>query len=235
MFERSLTIESERRRGQFFCPRARVACCEMTAWARRRNPLGSCRQDRGLRHGHERPDQDGIVAAPFGLTGHPLRARVLGEIHSRPFQLTETPRTILQLAFTVEGGDFSAHVRSLAQVLETHGAPPLAPDARHVSLDLGGGRLRWERYTEFSSWTFDAPATGAAGRAAPGPSVRRRAFSRPGRSSRRRGSISCRRTRPTSSPPSSIRPASAIPRWTAASPRRPPTSARMPTASPASW
>jgi len=105
------------------------------------------------------PDQDRIVAAPFGLTGHPLRARVLGEIHSRPFQLTETPRTILQLAFTVEGGDFSAHVRSLALVLEMHGAPPLDPDARHVRIDLGGGRLRWERYTEFSSWTFDAPAT----------------------------------------------------------------------------
>lgn len=105
------------------------------------------------------PDQDASVAAPFGLIGHPLRLRVLGEIHSRPFQLTETPRTILQLAFTVEGGDFSAHVRSLARVLESRGAPPLEPDTRHVSLDLGGGRLRWERYTEFSSWTFDAPAT----------------------------------------------------------------------------
>src|SRR6266545_3123032 len=101
----------------------------------------------------------GTVTVPFGLTGHPLRARVLGEIHSRPFQLIETPRTILQLAFIVEGGDAAAHVASLAAVLAKHGAPPPAPDARHLNLDLGGGRLRFERYTEFSSWTFDAPAT----------------------------------------------------------------------------
>lgn len=100
-----------------------------------------------------------IAAVPFGLSGHPLRARVLGEIHSRPFQLTDTPRTILQLAFIVEGGDAPAHVGSLAAVLEKYGAQPPEADARHLSLDLGSGRLRFERYTEFSSWTFDAPAT----------------------------------------------------------------------------
>ncbi len=104
-------------------------------------------------------DQDDIASAPFGLPGHPLRERVLGEIHSRPFQLTDTPRTILQLAFTVEDGDFAPHVHSLSQVLDKHGAPPLPPDARHLSIELGEGRLRWERYTEFSSWTYDAPAT----------------------------------------------------------------------------
>ena len=102
-------------------------------------------------------DQNAPVPAPFGLSGHPLRERVLGEVHSRPFQLTETPRTILQLAFTAEDGDFSAHIHSLSQVLEGYGAPPA--HARHVNLAIGAGRLRWERYTEFSSWTFDIPAT----------------------------------------------------------------------------
>src|SRR4051812_3045429 len=105
------------------------------------------------------PDLETSVAAPFGLAEHPLRQRVLGEIHSRPFQLTNTPRTILQLAFTAESGDFAPHARSLAAVLQSYGMPLPAPDARHVSLNLGVGRLRWERYTEFSSWTFDAPGT----------------------------------------------------------------------------
>lgn len=107
----------------------------------------------------ERPDEDAGSGVPFGLTGHPQRMRVLGEIHSRPFQLTPTPRTILQLTFTIEGGDPSTHFRSLRDMLQRHGAPRPDPDARHVSMDLGKGRLRWERYTEFSSWTFDAPAT----------------------------------------------------------------------------
>ena len=76
----------------------------MTAWASSGEPA-SVGDNRGPTMGAT-PDHTPTVAAPFGLTGHPLRARVLGEIHSRPFQLTETPRTILQLAFTVEGGRF---------------------------------------------------------------------------------------------------------------------------------
>lgn len=105
------------------------------------------------------PDQESNFEAPFGLAAHPVRRRVLGEIHSRPFQLTNTPRTILQLAFTAESGDFAPHARALAAVLQRHGMPLPAADTRHVSLNLGMGRLRWERYTEFSSWTFDAPGT----------------------------------------------------------------------------
>ena len=47
------------------------------------------------------------ATGPFGLPTHPLRPNVLGEVHSRPFHLVETPRIILHLAFLKEGGDFT--------------------------------------------------------------------------------------------------------------------------------
>jgi uncharacterized membrane-anchored protein len=87
-----------------------------------------------------------------------MLARILGEIHSRPFQLVETPRIILQVAFLIEAGNFAPHVRSLSQLVEMRGGARPGPDARHVSLDWGSGRLRWERHTEFTTWTFDLPA-----------------------------------------------------------------------------
>ncbi len=96
---------------------------------------------------------------PFGLAQHPLMPRLLGEIHARPFQLVTAPRTIIRLAFLLVGGDFAADLRELAQLEERRGKPRPAGDIRHLSLDVAGGRLRWERHTEFTTWTFDAPAT----------------------------------------------------------------------------
>jgi uncharacterized membrane-anchored protein len=95
---------------------------------------------------------------PFGLSEHPLMPRILGEIHARPFQLITVPRTIVRLAFLAAGGDFSADLRALAQLEERRGRPRPAADIRHLSVEVAGGRLRWERHTEFTTWTFDAPA-----------------------------------------------------------------------------
>jgi uncharacterized membrane-anchored protein len=98
------------------------------------------------------------MRGPLGMRGHPLLPRILGEIHSRPFQLVQTPRSILQLAFLIEAGDFAPHVAALSRLVEMRGGPPQSPDIRHVLLDWGAGRLRWERHTEFTTWAFDAPA-----------------------------------------------------------------------------
>lgn len=92
------------------------------------------------------------------MPSHPLRAVVLGEVHSRPFQLTPTPRVILQLAFLTENAGAGADLDSLAALSHSRGLSGPDPDARHHSLDWGDGRLRWERHTEFSTWTWDAPA-----------------------------------------------------------------------------
>lgn len=44
-----------------------------------------------------------------------------------------------------------AHVVALCR---RYGAPPPAEDARHLSIDLGPFRLKWERHTEFSTYSF---------------------------------------------------------------------------------
>ena len=103
-------------------------------------------------------DQPAPHRGPLGMPSHPLRAAVLGEVHSRPFQLTPTPRVILQLAFLKEKPGAGADLESLAALSQSRGLSGPDADARHHSLDWGGGRLRWERHTEFSAWTWDAPA-----------------------------------------------------------------------------
>jgi uncharacterized membrane-anchored protein len=109
----------------------------------------------------ERVDKLTTVPGPFGLTAHPLMPRILGEVHSRPFQLVATPRTILQLAFLTPDGIGDGQIAPLAQLMQRRGLPPPAPEIRHALIEMGAGRLRWERHTEFTTWTYDAPAAEA--------------------------------------------------------------------------
>ena len=95
---------------------------------------------------------------PFGLPTHPLRPNVLGEVHSRPFHLVETPRIILQLAFLKEGADFSDDLAMLGSLARSRGASGPERDAPHFASDWGRGQLRWERHSEFSTWRWDGPA-----------------------------------------------------------------------------
>jgi uncharacterized membrane-anchored protein len=99
----------------------------------------------------------------LGMPSHPLRATVLGEVHSRPFQLTPTPRAILQLAFLTDKAGAGADLDTLAALSHSRGLSGPDPEARHHILDWGGNRLRWERHIEFSTWTWDAPAPPAFG------------------------------------------------------------------------
>jgi uncharacterized membrane-anchored protein len=100
---------------------------------------------------------------PLGIAGHRLLPQIQGEVHARPFQLLETPRTIVQLAFLVEPGTLAAHIAALSRIVEARGGTPPGPDARHLTIEWGKGRLRWERHTEFTKWTYDAPANGELG------------------------------------------------------------------------
>jgi len=88
---------------------------------------------------------------------HPLRATVLGEVHARPFYLTEAPRGFLHLAFMTNGksnGDERAWLNALC---EARGAPAVSPTARFHQVPFGRGILRWEGHSEFSTYTWDSP------------------------------------------------------------------------------
>lgn len=87
-----------------------------------------------------------------GLTQHPQRLILAGEVHARPFESLESPVRASHLALL--GPSAAAERRHLALLLEAHGAEPPGQGAIYFSRDLGGMRLRWERHSEFSTYTF---------------------------------------------------------------------------------
>ncbi|WP_160003587.1 DUF3422 family protein [Rhizobium sp. 18055] len=91
-----------------------------------------------------------------------VRARALGEIHSRPYTLIPLPRVIFQVAFLTEA-NFVADQAILAELSLGQGVPAPASDTSHHTLKWGNGTLRWERHTEFSTYFWDTPALGEFG------------------------------------------------------------------------
>lgn len=85
---------------------------------------------------------------------HPLRDQLMAEVHARPATPIEAPMLVTRYA-AVSGQagaeEDRAHMTALCQRL---GEPPPAPDARWCAVDGGGWQLRWERHSEFSSWTM---------------------------------------------------------------------------------
>ncbi|WEX87983.1 DUF3422 family protein [Sinorhizobium garamanticum] len=98
-----------------------------------------------------------MAKGSFAFPSAPLRAQVLGEVHSRPYALVTTPRVIFQLAFMTDGGAIVDHA-VLSELSRSRGIAPPGRDANHHALPWGKGTLRWERHTEFSTYFFDAPA-----------------------------------------------------------------------------
>lgn len=101
------------------------------------------------------------AARVYGLPVHPERARALGEVHARPAPLFKAPRLIIQLAFVTEGGtapDFA----TLSSLARAAGAVAPAASVRHHTFAFGAGLLRWERHTEFSTYSWEGPLNGEA-------------------------------------------------------------------------
>lgn len=89
------------------------------------------------------------------LPEHSLRRQLNAEIHSRPPVAIPGPEWISYLAVTHAGGSADEERRHLAQLCTTLGTQvcPLV-DGDHWVLDAGALRLKWERHTEFSGYTF---------------------------------------------------------------------------------
>lgn len=91
---------------------------------------------------------------------HPSRAAILSELHARPFATMGTPRRVLHYAFTTDGGQASSAVDALAAFCSQRSLPAPASNARHHRVSIQGAILRFERHSEFCtySWEFDAAA-----------------------------------------------------------------------------
>lgn len=94
------------------------------------------------------------VNANAAIEDHPLRAALYEELHSRPYPLVEVPCTVSHIAVQVEDDQRQEELSFLGRLCAEHGVDAPAPDASCLYQTFGGFELRWERHTEFSTYTF---------------------------------------------------------------------------------
>ena len=93
---------------------------------------------------------------------HPLRFELAGEVHARPHEALVAPVRASYVAVLVDAADREREHAHVARLCREAGVAPPEPGAIHFSADLGALRLRWERHTEFSSYTFFCAGVGTA-------------------------------------------------------------------------
>jgi uncharacterized membrane-anchored protein len=85
---------------------------------------------------------------------HPQRFLLANEVHARPNEALAAPERLSYLAVMVGAEDKAREHAHVAALCARYGAHPPPVDAIHFSIDLAVFRLRWERHTEFSTYTF---------------------------------------------------------------------------------
>ena len=94
-----------------------------------------------------------------GWRYHPQRDRLLAEAHARPYTPIAPPMLVTRVATLSGEGGAAADRAHMVAICRRLGQAEPGPEARWCALDAGAWRLRWERHTEFSTWTFfRAPA-----------------------------------------------------------------------------
>jgi uncharacterized membrane-anchored protein len=92
------------------------------------------------------------------LTDHPLRYPLTNELHARPFVELGAPGRAVFLAImppeAAAERDPAADRAHLIDFIDRHGGAHPAPGASHHSADFDRFRLKWERHTEFVSYTL---------------------------------------------------------------------------------
>ena len=88
---------------------------------------------------------------------HPLRATLAAELHARPFLKVAESVSLTHYAIYTEHNR-AIHETLLHALCRETGMPPPAEGATHYSAQSGcGWLLKWERHTEFSTFTFVIP------------------------------------------------------------------------------
>ena len=85
---------------------------------------------------------------------HPLRYTLTNELHARPFAELQPPEQASHFALLSGESEEAENRAHLCALCERHGVDLPARDANHFSADFGAFRLKWERHTEFTTYTF---------------------------------------------------------------------------------
>ncbi|MGO9941783.1 MAG: DUF3422 family protein [Rhodoblastus sp.] len=98
----------------------------------------------------------GQISVASSFEQHPLRARILGELHARPLRPLESPARILHLAFLVDPAQAEADRLALDKACIERGLSGPDAQARQFRLEFTEAVLLWERHGEFitHSWVF---------------------------------------------------------------------------------
>lgn len=89
----------------------------------------------------------------FSSLNHPLRDPLSQELHARPFLLIDGPASVSHLAIYSEH-DEEIHARLLATLSSALGLPAPLPHHNHYAAQKGDWQIKWEKHTEFSTFTF---------------------------------------------------------------------------------
>jgi uncharacterized membrane-anchored protein len=87
-------------------------------------------------------------------TDHPNRYALAAELHARPFAELAAPERVSHVAMLSGRDDRAVERAHLLALCDLYKVPPPAEDATHHIMDFGTFRLKWERHTEFTTYTF---------------------------------------------------------------------------------
>jgi uncharacterized membrane-anchored protein len=84
----------------------------------------------------------------------PEREALVNELHARPFMALRAPLEASHLAVLSGELENERNREHFAELCRRFGAAPPAPAANYHVADLGEALVRWERHTEFTTYTF---------------------------------------------------------------------------------
>ncbi|HMB78120.1 MAG TPA: DUF3422 domain-containing protein [Kiloniellaceae bacterium] len=90
----------------------------------------------------------------IGPRDHPLRYALSEEFHARPFAELAGPVLATHFALLPSNADARDDRDHVADLCRRFDRKPPAADANHFLQDFGAFRLKWERHTEFTTFSF---------------------------------------------------------------------------------
>ena len=114
------------------------------------------------------PDRLGQAKLINRLKTHPLRELLYEEVHGRPPPFVSTPVSVSHIVFLADERGLDESFEHVVRLAGRFGADVPNSQASCYYHQLGEFKLRWERHTEFSAYTFirtgvqDPPFAGTA-------------------------------------------------------------------------
>jgi uncharacterized membrane-anchored protein len=92
---------------------------------------------------------------------HADRLSLADEVHARPYATLTTPERATYVAVLIDAADRELEREHLAGLCVRDAVAPPAAGATHFNERVGAVRVKWERHTEFSGYTFFVPGASA--------------------------------------------------------------------------